>query len=245
MRFHLCLFLDISSQELSRTSSWGIFRCRRVKMVSGYVHFTGHAFHFTQCRKKKKITAHNTHNDLPFSINDPIWNHRADGTVLVTFPMTTILTVPGVSKENFNIMILIILIPKTIKRIQTCRTSIFKFYIQKKSIILTSAEVLRETAIMWLQVKKVKREKMAGRERESPTSALKRIPIALIYSKSSYEGVEKRRLASYPISHNIMDTWDLKLYIFPFSLIIIIDTQIFITITFHLNLAGGSWNESL
>ena len=47
---------------------------------------------------------------------------------------------------------------------------------------------------------------MARKERDSTTSALKRIPIALIYSKSSYEGVEKLRLASYPISHNIMDT---------------------------------------
>lgn len=68
-------------------------------------------------------------------------------------------------------LILIILIPKTIKRIQTCpitgkkKTSIFKFYIQKKIIILTSAEVLRETAIMRPQLKKGKKRKY-GKKRE-------------------------------------------------------------------------------
>ena len=78
---------------------------------------------------------------------------------------------------------------------------------------------------MWLELKKGK-ERRDGRKRDSPTSALKRIHIAPIYSKSSCEGVEKLRLAPYPISHNTMDTGDLKLYIFPFSLIIIIDTDI-------------------
>lgn len=71
-------------------------------------------------------------------------------------------------------LILIILIPKTIKRIQTCpitgkkkkkKLVLLNFTYKKKIIILTSAEVLRETAIMRPQLKKGKKRKY-GKKRE-------------------------------------------------------------------------------
>lgn len=70
-------------------------------------------------------------------------------------------------------LILIILIPKTIKRIQTCpitgkkkkKLVFLNFTYKKKIIILTSAEVLRETAIMRPQLKKGKKRKY-GKKRE-------------------------------------------------------------------------------